>query len=350
MIVNRIENSSLSTLCERVGVAFEVGLDPHRVFDREADNNRAQYSRRMRAVSDEVRKGNSLADAIKSQGNYFPPHFAEMIEAGEKAGRLDRVLERLSEYYRQLADFRGVFLSSILWPLVQLGLAVIVIGLLIYLPSVMLPDAPPEKQDLIGIGLTGERGLLIYVAIIAVIATIAFAIYSLLRNGYFARLFEIGAYLPMIGRTINVFAEARFVQTLALAIEAGTTASSAIDLSFRSAGTGRFQRQADPARQAILHGRDMHSVLEDTGLFQPETLEIVELGEASGKLAEMLDKHFRFLKTQVKHSMATLTYIASALIWITIAALLITIIFRIFSMYIGSVEDAAIQTMTKGNQ
>lgn len=348
MLANRIESRTLSQLCERVGVAFEVGLDPHRVFAREAENSYAIYGRKMRSVADHVRKGNSLADSIKLQGNYFPPHFAEMIEAGERAGRLDRVLERLAEYYQQLAEFRSIFKSSILWPMVQLVLAVIVVGLLIYLPSIIVPGSDMSKKDLLGLGLVGGQGLMVYSCIVATAAAVAFVIALLIRNGYFSWILELFAYIPRFGKTLRVFGEARFVQTLSLAIESGVDASSAIDLAFRSAGTRRFQSKADVSRQAINQGRDMHSVLEDTGLFQSETLEVVELGEASGKLSEMLDKHFRHLKVQVRNSMATLTYLASALIWIGIATALIFIIFRIFNLYIGSVGEAASSVMQGG--
>ncbi|MEO9593142.1 type II secretion system F family protein [Rhodopirellula bahusiensis] len=341
MLSNRIENQSLSTLCERVGVAFEVGLDPHRVFEREAKNAGSLYGRKMRSVAEQVREGAALSDAVKSQGNYFPPHFAEMIEGGEKSGKLDRVLERLAEYYQQLADFRSIFFNSILWPIIQLILAVVVVGMLIYLPAVLLPDADEGRTDLIGIGLTGERGLLVYSACVLAAFFAIGGIYVLVKNGYLAFLGDWAARIPWIGHNLRIFAEARFVQTLALTIEAGVDAASAVDLSFRSAGTRQFRSKATDARQAILQGRDMHSTLADTYLFQEETIEVVELGEASGKLAETLDKHFRHLKTQVKSSMARLTYVASALIWMVIAALLILIIFRVFSMYLNDMGDRA---------
>lgn len=331
----------LAQLCERVGVAFEVGLDPHRVFDREADNSRALYGRKMRAVADHVRKGNSLADAIKAQGNYFPPRFAEMIEAGERAGRLERVLERSAEYYQQLAEFRSIFMSSILWPLVQLFLGIAVVAMLIYLPATLLPGVPLEKQDLLGFGLVGASGLITFLSIVGAIAAAVFTLIVLIRNGYLAFIVDALAYVPKFGKTIRVFAEARFVQTLALAIESGVDAGTAIDLSFRSAGTRMFNSKAAPSRDAINQGRDMHTVLAETGLFQPETLEVVELGEASGRLAETLDKHFRHLKSQVKSSMATITYLASALIWMLIAAALIMIIFRVFSLYVDNLGDTA---------
>ncbi|EMI53495.1 type II secretion system F family protein [Rhodopirellula sallentina] len=345
MLWTRIENETLSTLCERVGVAFEVGLDPHRVFEREAKGSATTYGRRMRSVAEQIREGTALSDAVKAQGNYFPPHFAEMIEGGERSGKLDRVLDRLSEYYRQLAEFRSIFFQSIMWPIVQLVLAICVVGALIYLPSVLLPDADADRHDLIGIGLVGERGLMIYLSIVSLCAAAVFLLYVLATNGFLRFIPEWIARLPWIGHNLRVFAEARFVQTLAITIESGVDAAAAVSLAFRSAGTSLFTSKAEPCKHAIMQGQDMHTVLADTHLFGEETLEVIELGEASGKLAESLDKHFNHLKSKVRKSMAQLTYVASALIWFLIAAALITIIFRVFSMYVDGLGNRASDVM-----
>lgn len=345
MIANRINNQTLSVLCERVGIAFDVGLDPHRVFDRESKNSsHSSYGRRMESVAEHVKQGGSLADAVKAQGNYFPTHFAEMIEAGERTGRLDRVLDGLSVYYQDLADFNKNFLNSIMWPIVQLVLAILVIAGLIYLPSVLITD---REVDLLGFGLTGWDGLVKFMIMVGVAALVIFVLYLMGRNGYFHFLGDWASRLPRIGRIFAVFPEARFVQTMALAIDAGMDAWSAIDLSFRSAGTPRYTNQATVAKEAILQGKDMHAVLADTKLFQPETLEAIQLGEESGRLAETLEKHFRHLKSQVKSSMAKLTYTASGIIWFVIAAVLITIIFRIFQLYVNNIGDAATEAIRR---
>lgn len=341
MLAGRITHQSLSTLCERVGVSFEVGLDPHRVFDREAENHGNHYGRRMKSVADHVRKGGSLADAVKAQGNYFPDHFAQMIEAGERTGRLDRVLERLADYYQQMADFRKVFYSSILWPVVQMVIAILVIGLMIYLPSVIVPSDSEAQTDLLGFGLVGMRGLIKYAMIIAACCFVGAVFVFIGNRGYLAFLPDWFARIPKFGGVVRIFAEARFVQTLSLAIDSGIDAWSAVDMAFQSAGTPQYRSKAEAAKNAILQGRDMHRVLRETHLFQKDTLEAVELGEASGRLPETLDKHFKLLRSQVKSSMATLTYLASAVIWAVIAAVLILIIFRVFSLYINNLGEAA---------
>ena len=338
MITSRIQPRTLSTLCERVGVAFDVGLDPHRVFDRESKNSNSAYGRRMESVATHVKSGGSLADAVKAQGNYFPDHFAEMIEAGEATGRLDRVLERLSTYYHEMAEFRAIFMNSILWPLVQLVIGIMVVGLLIYLPAVITGN---DELDLLGAGLVGTSGLVTYSLIIGSIGIVVFCIYLLAQGGYLGFTSDWAARLPKVGKTFAIFPEARFVQTLALGIEAGMDAGTAIDLAFRTAGTPRYRAKAENAKDAILQGRDMHSVLGETELFQQETIEAVQLGEESGRLAETLDKHFRYLKSEVKSSMARITYVASGIIWFIVAAALIAIIFRVFSLYVNNLGDSA---------
>ncbi|TWT98597.1 putative type II secretion system protein F [Stieleria varia] len=350
MFANRIKHQTLSTLCERVGVAFDVGLDPHRVFAREAEKRGSRYSRHMQSVADHVSRGGSLADAVKAQGNYFPSNFADMIEGGERTGQLDRVLGRLADYYQQLADFRKLFVSSILWPVVQLVLAVLIVGLLIYLPSVIVPENSEASRDLLGFGLVGVSGLITYIVYVGIACLVLFALVMLGKNGHFGFAADWAARLPWIGNVFSVFPEARFVQTLSMAIESGIDAWTAVDLSFRAAGTPQFASRAEPAKESILQGKEIHDVLQNTQLFQRETIEAVQLGEESGRLAETLDKHFRHLQSQVRSSMATITYVASALIWMIIAAALMVIIFRVFSLYVDNIGSAAQGAMDRANR
>ena len=167
MYSTRIPNRTLSILCERVGVAFDVGQDPYRIFQREAATQKFGYANHMRSIAAHVERGGSLADAIRAQGNYFPENFVHLIEVGERTGRLERVLDRLATYYKDLADLRAEFFSSILWPIIQLVLAVVVVGCMIYLPSVFAPDAG-EQTDLLGIGLVGAAGLRTYLICVGI--------------------------------------------------------------------------------------------------------------------------------------------------------------------------------------
>lgn len=348
MFITRISNHNLSTLCERVGVAFDVGHDPLRIFEREAGDGRTRYGRHMLSIAERVKKGGSLADAIHAQGNYFPGNFVRLIEVGEKTGRLEKVLDRMSEYYKDIAELTDEFKSSIIWPLIQLFLGLLVIGFLIYIPELLAPSAT-DVVDMLGIGLVGGRGLAIYLTGVAGLAILAAVLSVLARNGRLAFLGNLLTRLPFVGRSLLSFDEATFVQTLSLAVEAGMDAWNSIALAFKSASSDRFKSRADAAQEAIRQGREMHLVLQETGLFCKETIEAVQLGEESGRLAETLDKHSRFLRMKVKFAMATLTHMASSVVWILVSSLLIIVIFRIFTRYVGGLQTVTERFYERGS-
>jgi type II secretory pathway component PulF len=347
MYSTRITNRTLSILCERVGVAFDVGQDPYRIFQREAATQKLGYANHMRSIAAHVERGGSLADAIRAQGNYFPENFVHLVEVGERTGRLERVLDRLATYYKDLADLRAEFFSSILWPMIQLALAIVVIGCMIYLPSVFAPDAG-EQTDLLGIGLVGAAGLRTYSICVALGIGLCATLYFLGRNGHLGFVNEWLMHVPYLGKVLSVFDEANFVQSLALATESGMDAWTAVGLAFNGSTSKRFTSKAEAAKAAIRQGRELHVVLRESNVFSSETIEAVQLGEESGRLAETLDKHYRYMRLKVKSAMSTLTYLASAIIWALIAAVLITVIFRVFSRYLGGIEGAAESVINRG--
>lgn len=348
MLFSRIDNRKLSVLCDRVGVAFDVGHDPYRIFAREAGDGMSLYGRHMKSVASMVEKGSSLSEAVAAQGNYFPPNFIRLVEVGEKTGRLEKVLDRLGTYYKDIAELQDEFVSSITWPLIQLILGLLVVSVLIYVPSTMAGE-DAEMADLLGIGLTGGRGLAIFWGIVAAISAAVATVWVLMRNGRLGFLSSLAKRVPVLGKALLTFDEANFVQSLSLAIESGIDAWTAIGLSFRSSPSAIFQSKADRTQKAIRDGREMHKVLEETGLFCPETVEAVQLGEESGRLAETLDKHYRFLRMKVRFAMTALTHLASSLVWIIVASLLIMVIFRIFNRYLA-VGQRMVDKMYPGPQ
>jgi len=334
MLISRIGNRKLSVLCERVGVAFDVGHDPYRIFAREAGDGHSLYGHHMKSVASMVEKGSSLSEAVAAQGNYFPQNFVRLVEVGEKTGRLEKVLDRMGTYYKDLAELQDEFKSSITWPLIQLVLGLLVVSALIYVPATMSGENS-DMADLLGIGLTGGRGLAIFWGIVAAIAAAIATIWLLMRNGRLGFISSFAKRVPVLGKALLAFDEATFVQSLSLAIESGIDAWNAIGLSFRSSPSAVFKAKAEQAQQAIRQGREMHAVLRETGLFCPETIEAVQLGEESGRLSETLDKHYRFLRMKVRFAMTALTHLASSLVWIVVASLLIMTIFRIFNRYLS---------------
>ncbi len=349
MLATRIGNRELGVLCERVGIAFDVGHDPYRIFDRESENGGRQRRQHMRSVAERVRGGTSLAEAVRAQGNYFPPNFARLIEVGEETGRLETVLSRMAGYYKELADLSDGFRGAIIWPMIQLVLGLIVVSVLIYVPALVSPE-DAEAADMLGIGLVGLSGLVTFWALIALAAGGLAGAYFLYRNGKLGFLGDGLIRVPVVGKSLLKFDEATFIQALGLAVESGVDAWNAVGLSFRSSSSVAFKSRAAAAQQAIRQGREMHAVLQETGLFSKDTIEAVQLGEESGRLAETLDKHYEFLRMQVRFAMTAITQLASSIVWIVVAGILILVIFRVFGRYVTMLSPEGLERILNRGQ
>ncbi|MGD9635494.1 MAG: type II secretion system F family protein, partial [Pirellulales bacterium] len=132
----RISSRDLGELSHRLAVETESGIDIRRTWKREADSARPRYRDDFRRISDAVNRGESLSSSIAGTGRLFPPLFREIVDVGEKTGTLGRVFHRLSAHYRKAVEMQRLFLTSIAWPMIQLGMAIVVIGLLIWILGV----------------------------------------------------------------------------------------------------------------------------------------------------------------------------------------------------------------------
>lgn len=343
-MITRIGTRDLGLLCWRLGLAFDVGHDPVRIFEREAGDGRSRHARHMKSIAGRIREGCSIAGAIHEQGNYFPPNFHRLVDAGEKSGRLEKLFKRMADHYKEGAGLQGEFRRSLILPIVQLVIALLVVSILICIPP-LLADRHDDVVNLLGLGLVGGRGLAILWAVVAATAVAMVAIWGLLRRGKLVFLRSSMIHIPVLGRAILTFDEVMFVQSLTMAIESGMTAASAIPLGFRGCSSEPFRREDEAAREAILRGREMHSVLQDTGLFSHETIEAVELGEASGRLAETLNEHLGVLRMRARFAMVAIVRIVSSVVWITVATVLALLILRIFGRYVSQIERAAMETV-----
>ena len=154
-----ISTRQASQMCQRLGTALHAGLDILATLRREAGYGSPAYRRNMAEVAERVSGGATLAEAMRESSPYFPQLTCELVDVGEQTGNLESVLLRLSEHYQHLLRLRRTFLFGILWPVVQLTVAILVIGLLILLLGVLGTSAT-------FFGLQGTRGVTIYATVV----------------------------------------------------------------------------------------------------------------------------------------------------------------------------------------
>src|SRR5262245_35158938 len=166
----RAATTPMAEFLRRLAISLEAGIDLRKALDSEARRSTPAMRPQVETMRDMVNQGSSLAAAMEETGNYFPQLTRELLSVGEQTGHLPETLRQLVEHYDQQLALRRIFLSTISWPLVQLGMALAVVGFLIWM-SAVITRMTGNNTDMLGFGLTGEVGLLIYLAFLAVVGT-----------------------------------------------------------------------------------------------------------------------------------------------------------------------------------
>ena len=178
----RISTKQLAEFLRRLGLSLESGIEIRKALASEARRSSPAVRERVEAIGAAVNAGTSLTEAINQTGNFFPPLTRELLAVGEQTGHLPEVLRQLVEHYDQQLALRRIFLSTISWPMLQLAMALLVIGFLIWV-SAVIKRTTGNPTDIIGLGLTGETGLIVYVAVLALIAAGIYAAYRAVVTG-----------------------------------------------------------------------------------------------------------------------------------------------------------------------
>ena len=335
-----ISYSKLAQLLRRLGNSYQAGVDLRKLWSQEAQFGSPSH----RYYCDHVRKqldaGESLADAVRKCDGYFPPLACEMIEVGEASGKLETVLFELADHYDQLVTLRRSFLIGIAWPAIQLVMAVMVVGLLIWIFGI-ISNRGGETIDPLGFGLVGDRGLAIYFGLILTLAGLGAFLVMALKQQWFGPVpMQMLMRAPVIGKCIQTNALARIAWTLRLTLESGVDARRSLRMAIRSSQLAYYIEKETVADRVVERGGEFYEALRETGRFPDEFLQAVSVAEHSGTMADSLAALSQDLASRAKIANRVLMVAATFVIWGAIAALVIFLIFRLFFFYLGIIEDA----------
>ncbi len=340
-MMTRIGLVPLARMLQRVGVSIQAGVDLRQVWDKEAQRGTPAYRHRATLVRDRIAAGDSLAEALAAGGNYFPPLVRDLVDVGEKTGRLDEVLIGLAQHYEHLKFLRRTFLFGIAWPGLQLGMALAVIGLLIFILGMIGSGPGGEPIDILGFGLVGGRGLVIYVMLVSLVfITGTLAGVALLRGWLGTTPLQFAMQVPVIGNYLKTSALSRFAWTLSLTLDSGLDARRAMKLSLRSTQNPFYQATANQVDAALLDGREFHESLRATGMFPDEFLDALEAAEIAGTPGTTMSHLAEDYRNRAAAAAGALTMAATAAVWVIVGVLMILMIFRLALFYLGTLNEA----------
>ena len=264
-------------------------------------------------ITQKVREGKSLSDALSLYPNIFSAIFVNMVKAGESSGSLEKVLARLADLTEKQIAFRNRLRSILAYPaLVALvGMGISVFLLAIVLPALtrifveMSQTLPLPTRILIS---TGDVLFRFWWLIGVVLLALIFGVSSYVRTGSGRMAFDRAKLkLPVAGKLFLRAAVSRFCRTLGTLIASGVPILSSLDIANRVVGNEVLSRAIDRARQDVKEGANITSYLKKEGIFPPLAIRLMSAGEESGNLQEMLVKIADTYDDEVETTVNTLS-------------------------------------------
>ena len=321
---------------------IKAGLPIMKALDLLADRlSDAKLSIYVKSVRDRVHAGSLLSDAFAGQG-VFPPIYVTSVLAGERSGALAEVLDRFISYQRMALAVRKKLLLSLVYPslLITLVLCLVVFLITYVVPSFaelynsMSAQLPTVTLVLIAIGTTA-RGYILTGAIAFALAVVAFRYWARTTTGReWVERFRMR--LPLAGEIWTKYEVAQFSRILSTLMVGGIPLLQALDTASTSLSTSLLRKALSHTAQMVKEGKSLSSSLNSTKMFPSLAIDMMEVGESTGALPQMLSSVAEFYEEDVNTRMtAALSLIEPAIMifmGIFVTFVLVALYLPIFSL------------------
>ena len=296
----------------------------------------AHFSGQLDDVCNRVKNGEALSAAFEAQTG-FPIMYTTTLLAGERSGNLQEVLERYVNFQRISLTFRKKLISSLIYPCVLL---VLVTGLMTFMFTVVIPQfatlydqmgskLPAITTDLLAFGKWLQHSL-VYLVIAALMLAIGLWRFAVTERGR-DLVDGIRSKAPVLGKIWLKYQVALFARTLSTLLTGGLPLVPSLETAARSIASRRVSRAVMNSITTVREGKSLADSLARTGVFPSLATEMIQVGEQTGALPQMLNSVAEFFEEDV----ATALTAALALIEPAILIIMgIIVVFSLISLYL----------------
>ena len=293
-------------------------------------------------IYERVRAGSALSEAFEAHGALFPGVYTASLLAGEKSGNLEQVLRRYVSYVKIVSGVKRKTISALVYPVILVVLSMIVVTVIVVkvVPEFgnfynqFGKELPLSTRFIVALS---EFVTSYFVLIFGAIALAAFAFWSWVRMpGQRARLDRLILKLPMLGPIAQKFSTSQGARTLATLLGGGIPLVNALDVTSRSLSNQYMAGELTSAAQQVREGRSLALAMQDSGAFPDVAIKMVEVGESTGALQEMLNSLADFYDEEIETNLGRFITVIEPLLLvvmgIVIAGLLLSLYLPLFNL------------------
>jgi len=321
----------------QMATMFAAGLTIEKsISNLEKSENNKKFKKVLRAISNDIKKGFSLSEALEQHPGVFNNLYISLIKAGEVSGTLHTILDVLAEYLEKMDDTRRKVMSAMFYPIfVLVFLGLVTFGMFYYLIPQFASvyesfnaELPGPTQVAIGFSnflvnhiffaLTGLLGL-----------AFAFFLFYLSDKGRYA-IDAMLLRIPVVGNLMNNSIMSKFARTFSILMASGVPIMDTLELVENVVQNAVVESAIRKTRIMVKEGYSVAGALTKTGVFPPTLLQMVETGEETGDMDRLLAKAAQFYEKLVDSVIDRLTSLIEPLLIIIMAAVVGTIVVVIY--------------------
>jgi len=301
----------------------------------------------MGILAESVEGGTTFSEALAQHPKAFNKLYVNMVKAGELGGVLEIVLTRLAEFAEKSQRIRGKVTSAMVYPLVVLTIAVVIVA---FLMLFIVPKFEAIFKDMLGgrplpaitqIIMDLSRfiqGNFILIVVALVVLVVGFR-FALRLPGISTAVDRYKLKLPLFGDLLTKTSVARFSRTLGTLVSSGVPILQALQITRDTAGNERVSEAITSIHDNVKEGESMVAPMEASQIFPPMVVSMVQVGEETGQLPDMLTKVADVFEEEVDVAVSGLTSLLEPVMIVLLALIVGTIVVALFLPLITIIQD-----------
>lgn len=349
----KIKSKTLMIFTRQLATLIDSGLPLLRGLNvlakQEPD---AVLKRTIDKLAEGVQGGSTFSETLAQHPSIFNNLYVNMVKAGEVGGVLELVLGRLAEFQEKAQKIKNKVIAAMVYPIIVMTMAfAIMTFLLIFIvPKFeaifhdMLGDKPLPTITLFVIGVSSfvkNHGLILLGSIIAAVA--AYKLIARTRPGR-SIIDRFTLHVPLFGDVIRKTAISRFSRTLGTLVTSGVPILQALNITRETAGNMVIASAISRVHESVKEGESIVQPLEASGVFPPMVISMIDVGEETGQLPEMLLKIADVYDDEVDNSVAGMTAALEPIMIVFLAVIVGTIVIALFMPLISIISGLQQQT------
>ena len=334
---SKVSQNDVTVMTRQLATLIVAGLPLLRALELITRQERNPAFKAILAnVAESVSQGNNLSEALQAHPKVFDKLFVNMIRAGEAGGVLDKVLDRLAKFREKAERIQKKVKSAMVYPGVVMSVAIIIVYILMVkvVPSFQkLLDGqktqmPPLTQFVVGI----SKLLTVYWwATPIIVFGLVFGLKTWLSTEKGKELFDRLIFrLPKVGPFVQIVSVSRFARTFGTLMASGVPILQSISITRDTLDNVVIAKSLERVHDRVRDGEPLSVPLEQSGVFPQMVTSMIQVGEETGQLPEMLNRVADIYDEEVDNAVTALTSIIEPVLIVFLAVVVGTIVLAMF--------------------